>query len=84
MLLSSVARRNDSSLFNHQDDCPFRGAGSMDDASWHHERLTRRKVDGTVFKIDQQSPGYDVKDFIFPIVLMPMVLWTWSETPPMH
>jgi hypothetical protein len=74
LLLSSVARRDDSRLFNHQDDCLFRSPGSMDDASGYYKRLTWRKVDGTVFEIDQQSPRYDIEKFIVPIVFVPMVL----------
>ena len=46
----------------------------MDNASGYYERLTCRKVDGTFFKIDQQSPGYHVEEFVIPIVFVPMVL----------
>jgi hypothetical protein len=46
----------------------------MDGAFRHNERLTCRKVDDTFFKIDQQSPGYDVEEFVIPIVFVPMVL----------
>jgi len=45
----------------------------MDNASWYHKRLTRRKVDCALLKIDQQSPGYDVKELTIPIVFVPMV-----------
>ena len=46
----------------------------MDNAFGYDERLTRRKVDGPVFEIDQQSPGDHVEEFVVPIVFVPMVL----------
>jgi hypothetical protein len=46
----------------------------MKDTSGHYKRLTWRKVDGAFFEIDQQSPGYDVEEFIIPIVFVPMIL----------
>ena len=39
----------------------------------NHYRFSRRKIDAALFQIDQQLAADDVEEFIFVVVLVPMI-----------
>jgi len=70
----SVAGRDDTGVFNHQDDAALRGAGAMNYPPWHDKALLRIQLDRPVFQVDEKASLDDIKEFIVFVVLVPMIL----------
>jgi hypothetical protein len=46
----------------------------MHHSLWNDKSLSGRKLDGAVFKVNQQSTVYNIKKLVVLIVLMPVIL----------
>src|SRR5271167_685433 len=70
---TSVARRDDSRVFDHEDYRPLRGTRSMQDALWDDGALPRSKFHRAAFEIDEQLPCDYVEEFVIIIVFVPVI-----------
>lgn len=70
----SIAGWFDPRSFKHQNRGAFRGAGTMPNARRHCETLFRQQRDGTILKINDESPIHHIKEFVFMVMMMPVEL----------
>jgi hypothetical protein len=70
---SSHAGRHDAGAFYHQDDRALGCARPMFHAFQDDESFSRRQIDRTIFQIDQEPATNHIEEFIFVVVVMPVI-----------
>ncbi len=71
---SSVTRRDNRSILDHEDYGSPRGARPVHHALGNYEALSRREFDRSILQIDQESALYNIEEFIVSVVLVPVIL----------
>src|SRR5215210_2761404 len=67
-----IPRRLYRTPFHHEDDSPFRGSRTMNDASRYGIALMRFKRDRFAFEVNQKPSLQNEEEFVFPVMLVPV------------
>lgn len=70
----SISSWNDVGAFDHQNDGALGRTGAMRHTLRDDESLPRRKIDNTIFEIDEKVTFENEKEFIQLIVFVPVIL----------